>query len=486
MSKKNIKPTKELLKEALVPAEEQPYKVPENWLWVRLGSYLENHDNLRIPISSDERKDRNGIFPYYGASGVIDYIDGFTHEGEFILLGEDGANLITRTKPIAFIANGKIWVNNHAHVLKTRGEFPNKFVVYYLNSISLNKYVSGSAQPKLNQKNMNTIPLPIPPLNEQKRIADKVERLLDKINQAKQLIEEAKETFELRRAAILDKAFRGELTKKWREDNVSHTHGDLLLSEIGELKNQRYSYECDLAGKLGEKKPKKFKEIKLQKKIPNTELPESWTLCSLGDIVYDFSYGTSSKSNYSYEGVPVLRIPNIGNNNIELEDIKYLTETEVDNSNTVVEGDILIIRSNGSKDLVGKCAIVDSKCSGYAFASYLIRIRTIGVVPEYVYYMLKSERIRSQFFTKARSSAGINNINTEELSSTTIPLPPYDEQIEIVNKIKELLYVEEKALDRINLNNSFDSITSALLLKAFRGELGTNDPVENNELFSLM
>jgi hypothetical protein len=93
----------------------------KGWEWVPLGKYVENHDGRRIPISKKERESRSGSFPYYGASGVIDTIDGFTHDGEFLLIVEDGANLLTRSKPLAFLTRGKVWVNNHAHAFTTSG-----------------------------------------------------------------------------------------------------------------------------------------------------------------------------------------------------------------------------------------------------------------------------------------------------------------------------------------------------------------------------
>jgi len=137
-----------------------------------LGIVVDFLDGKRIPLSEKERKNRQGRYPYYGASGIIDYVDDYIFDDELILLGEDGANIIERSSPLAFIVRGKIWVNNHAHVLKPKGKNTIGFICEYLESISYIKYNTGSAQPKLNQEVCQNIPIPLPPLPEQKKIAE--------------------------------------------------------------------------------------------------------------------------------------------------------------------------------------------------------------------------------------------------------------------------------------------------------------------------
>ena len=144
--------------------------------WKTLGEIAVNFDTMRKPITSGKREE--GTIPYYGASGVVDYVKGFIFDGDYLLVSEDGANLIARTTPIAFSISGKSWVNNHAHVLKFNTYEERRFVEYYLNSIDLTPYISGASQPKLNQKNLNKIKIPIPPLAEQERIVS----ILDKFD----------------------------------------------------------------------------------------------------------------------------------------------------------------------------------------------------------------------------------------------------------------------------------------------------------------
>ncbi|WP_145516327.1 restriction endonuclease subunit S [Yersinia aleksiciae] len=144
--------------------------------WKTLGEIASNLDSKRKPITSVLREP--GIIPYYGASGVVDYVKDYIFDGDFLLVSEDGANLVARNTPIAFSISGKNWVNNHAHVLKFETYAERRYVEYYLNSIDLTPYISGAAQPKLNKKNLESIQMPNPSLKEKVRIVS----LLDKFD----------------------------------------------------------------------------------------------------------------------------------------------------------------------------------------------------------------------------------------------------------------------------------------------------------------
>ncbi|WP_276728452.1 restriction endonuclease subunit S [Capnocytophaga granulosa] len=152
--------------------------------WKTLDQISENLDSKRRPITSGLRT--SGKIPYYGASGIVDYVEDYIFDGDFLLISEDGANLLARNTPIAFSVSGKIWVNNHAHILKFRTYEERRFIEFYLNKTDLTPYISGAAQPKLNKKNLNSIKFPIPPLEEQQRIAsilDKFDTLVNSISE---------------------------------------------------------------------------------------------------------------------------------------------------------------------------------------------------------------------------------------------------------------------------------------------------------------
>jgi len=166
-----------------VEAEERPFEVPGAWRWLRFGAVSICRDGQRIPVSKDERAGRQGPYDYYGASGVIDKIDGYLFDEPLLLIGEDGANLLNRSTPIAFLADGKYWVNNHAHVLDSDSVDVLRYLALVFNAIDLTPFVTGTAQPKMNQAKMNSIPIPVPPVEEQRRIVAKVDQLLALIDE---------------------------------------------------------------------------------------------------------------------------------------------------------------------------------------------------------------------------------------------------------------------------------------------------------------
>ena len=169
-------------KEKPLPAiseKEIPFDIPESWKWVKFGQIMINRDSERIPLSVSEREKLEKIYDYYGASGVIDKVDRYLFNEKLLLIGEDGANLLSRSTPIAFLAEGKYWVNNHAHVIDCNKELVHiEYIMYHINAISLAPYVTGTAQPKMNQEKMNSILIALPPYAEQRRIVAKIEELL--------------------------------------------------------------------------------------------------------------------------------------------------------------------------------------------------------------------------------------------------------------------------------------------------------------------
>lgn len=186
------------LMQQLFPAEGETVprlRFPEfrycgNWEEKMLGSVAENLDFKRVPITENKRK--KGNIPYYGASGIIDYVEDFIFDERLLCISEDGANLVDRNYPIAFSIYGKTWVNNHAHVLRFKNDFTQLLVEKYLNAINLEDFLTGMAQPKLNRSKLDIIPIPLPGNEEQKKIADCLSSLDSHITTQAQKIEALK------------------------------------------------------------------------------------------------------------------------------------------------------------------------------------------------------------------------------------------------------------------------------------------------------
>lgn len=193
----------------------------EGWERVTLPECSTNLDKSRKPITKSKREP--GSIPYYGASGVVDHVKDHIFDEDLLLISEDGANLLARTYPIAFSISGKTWVNNHAHVLRFDDERTRRFVEFYLNSISLEPWVSGMAQPKLNQTKLNSIPIPQPTLDEQGHIVELLENVSSSAKELKLKGKEKLASLGLLKQSILKKAFAGELT----------SNPDKVLNEVG-------------------------------------------------------------------------------------------------------------------------------------------------------------------------------------------------------------------------------------------------------------
>jgi type I restriction enzyme S subunit len=182
----------------------------EGWVEKTVDQISTNLDSKRIPITKSNRK--SGKYPYYGASGIVDYVADYIFEGDTLLVSEDGANLLARSTPIAFSVSGKYWVNNHAHILKFDNMATQRFVEFYLESIKMDEYIRGAAQPKLTQKALNSIPIPIPKLVEaQAKIVEAIESLSDETQRLASLYQRKLAALEALKKSLLHQAFIGNL-----------------------------------------------------------------------------------------------------------------------------------------------------------------------------------------------------------------------------------------------------------------------------------
>ena len=204
--------------------------LPEHWDILRTAHLFQNLDSERVPLSEVERADLEKKYPYYGASGQIDFVDRYIFDEDHILVGEDGANLILQSTPIAFIARGKYWVNNHAHILKPK-DCLLEFWTHMLNQVPYGSFVSGSAQPKLTGEALGNIVLPVPPLEERKAIADKIESQIKESAKVQPQIKASIDLLREFRSALITAAVTGQIdVSTWSNQGTS----DRRLDQIEE------------------------------------------------------------------------------------------------------------------------------------------------------------------------------------------------------------------------------------------------------------
>ena len=274
--------------------EEVPFEVPKGWEWERFGNIMINKDSERIPLSVAQRQQLKKTYDYYGASGVIDKVDKYLFDKDLLLIGEDGANLINRSTPIAFIAKGKYWVNNHAHVLDVCSGMALSYVALFINAISLVDYVTGTAQPKMNQEKMNSILLAIPPVKEQHRILEKmsmVDAFIDKYASLQTKLDSLDNSvYELLRKSILQEAIQGKLVPQIAEEGTAQELLERIKAEKqklvkeGKLKKSALNDSAIFRGddnKYYEQIGKKCLDI--TDEIPFV-IPETWQWVRVRDV----------------------------------------------------------------------------------------------------------------------------------------------------------------------------------------------------------
>lgn len=230
-----------------------------NWFMSSFVSTVRNFDGDRIALSKNVREFRKGKYPYYGATEIVDYVDDFIFDGKYILIGEDGANLLSKTKKLAFIASGKFWVNNHAHVVQPLVGIRIEYLTYYFNSLTLNEYVTGTAQPKLTQTNLNRIPIPYCSNDEQEKIVEILESCYTLVENMEKSIDNCLNDSTVLRHSILKKAFDGKLIN---QDSNDESAEELLL----EIKAEMESY-LKAQKELDKLKPKKKRQMETKKTV---------------------------------------------------------------------------------------------------------------------------------------------------------------------------------------------------------------------------
>ena len=367
--------------------ENVPFEIPESWCWTTIDELLINRDSERVPLSSTIRKKQaNKVYDYYGAAGVIDKVEGYIFNEKLLLIGEDGANLLSRSKDNAFFADGKYWVNNHAHVLDCCYKSILTYVAYLINSISLEPFVTGTAQPKLSQDNLNKIPIALPPIKEQARIVAGIEKwggFIDEIEAGKIELESyIKQT----KSKILDLAISGKLVPQDPNDEPAIELLKRINPGFKPCDNSHYG-----------------------------NLPQGWAVCRLEDIL-DYEQPQAyivNSTDYSDEyETPVLTA---GKSFI----IGYTNET-----NGICDRLPVIIFDDFT---------TDSKLVDFPFkvkSSAMKILRTKGEINiDYIAYYMSITRLIGDTHKRYWIS---------EYSKLLIPIPPYQEQLRIVETIETI------------------------------------------------
>ena len=430
------------LEEKPISEDEIPFEIPESWEWVRFGTITINRDSERIPLSVDERSRLAKKYDYYGASGVIDKVDRYLFNKPLLLIGEDGANLINRSTPIAFIAKGEYWVNNHAHVLDYLNEDLMQYMCWYINAISLVDYITGTAQPKMNQEKMNSIMVALPPLAEQKRIVAKIEELLPKVEEygkAQEKLNKLNEELPERlKKSILQEAIEGRLVPQDPNDEPASA----LLAKIREEKKQLVK-EGKLKKKDLEEKPISEDEIPF-------EIPESWEWVRLGALIsYQNGYAyNSSEMNKVGKGIPVIKSGNLMTLEVVLKRNNDYVEHPSNKmlASKIVKGDMLMCLSSQSDnpEPLGKTAI-------YIFDTFALLNQRVLKFRPYIDELttLLFYTINSFYFWYNVSHQGGGsaqaNLKLNHVLDMPVPLPPLAEQHRIVEKIEQLF----KEIDKL-------------------------------------
>ena len=417
--------------------EEVPFDLPKGWSWARFGSYLLNKDSERIPVSVADRKELKKIYDYYGASGVIDKVENYLFDKPLLLIGEDGANLVARSTPIAFIARGKYWVNNHAHVLDAGTELQLRYVESYINSINLERYLTGSAQPKLNQDRMNTILIPVPPLPEQRRIVDALDKYLALVDEIERDRADLDGLFAQLKSKVLDLAVRGELTERDPGDEPASEllarirEEKLAMVERGELKPKDVKNDTVIfTGSDGlryEKRADGKGEAKcIEKEIP-FEVPEGWSWSRMERLIQLTSGIDLAKADYNSEhnGIPYIT----GASNFENGSL--IENRWTDKPKRISHrGDLLFT----CKGTVGKMAI-------NKFASAHIARQVMAINPYRGVDKLYLQQVLAWHVETIRRKAKgfIPGIERGVLLKALVPVPPLAEQRRIVRAIEAVI-----------------------------------------------
>ncbi len=396
------------------------YKIGVNmseWKEVRLGDVCEILDSKRVPLSAIQRKQRQGPYPYYGAQNIIDHVDDYLLDGEYLLVAEDGANLVTRTQNIANLVSGKFWVNNHAHILGYNGKCPLNLLGFILNKSNISPYVTGCAQPKLNQDNLRRISINLP------KKVDEIASILSSFDDKIAINRKICANLEAQAQALF---------KHWFIDFAPFKDGKFVDSELGMI-------------------------------------PEGWKVGTLGDYCKVRSGYAFKSSWWTDMGCKIIKIKNISEyGQLDLSDCSYVTpENCAKASEFKAQAGDLIIAMTGAT--IGKFNIIpklDVTCYiNQRVGKFFLGERPLERLP-FVYSLLKSSRTINQIINRGIGSAQ-PNISSSDIESIKIA---YNEKV--INSFNTNLKESfEMFIYKQTENLRLSSLRDTLLPKLMSGEI---------------
>ena len=397
-------------------------ELPQNWQ----KEYLTNICNVYQPktISTKELL-ADGSYPVYGANGQIGYYDKYNHEFSEVLITCRGATCGNINKSVP-----KSWINGNAMVASpiSNAILDKNYLFYYLKNTSFDDYISGTAQPQITRTSLTKMPVIYPPLNEQKRIVEKLDKMMRIVDDVNSRLNKIPTALKRARQSILNQAITGELTKDWREKN-----------------NIKYT----------------------------------WKETSLKSIVLTYKNGLSKRSGKEGKATVVLRLADLCNHKIIKDNIREIKITDNEAKQYKLDyNDILIIRVNGSEDIVGRFILYDLN-ENWIYCDHLIRLKYDKTIiePYYLFYYAQTNVVREYIKANVVSSAGQNTINQKTLDNMPLLLPPIEEQAEIVRRVKLAFEKLDKIESKYQKVKEYsDKLTQSILNKAFRGELIPQDP----------
>lgn len=466
-------------------------KLPENWLNIELGDAVDIYDGERKPINSSERtqrisgKDESELYPYYGATGQVGWIDEYLSNKESVLLGEDGAPFLDPYKDKAYLVRGEFWVNNHAHILRgPEGKVDNRYVCYQLNVLDYSDFVSGTTRLKLTKSSLLKLPFILCSYNEQIRIVEKIEELLSDLDNGVAELKAAQTKLTQYRQSLLKSAVEGALTQQWRETHKPKETGTQLLKRIFIERRKRWEEsKLEEFKEKGKKPPKDWQKKYPEPVAPDSselpDLPEGWVWASLSYLVEVIQIGPFGsllhKNDYIKNGVPLVNPSHIKNLKIIPDFNLTVGKEKLKKLQNYVmkENDIVI----GRRGEMGRCAVVTSTENGWLCGTGSLFVRLLPGMNSYFYsWVLSSKRVKD-YLSEFSVGTTMQNLNQKILHLVPVPLCPSNEQF----AISELLEMEYERIDA-----QIESISSGLkqteaqrkniLKSAFSGELVEQDP----------